>query len=211
MDDREAVPQVRALRHHRDEIEACIKEDNFPDFAREVFEWGFIPQTVKDSLDSLDPSVSHCLKLRYLFINVYKQLNTSSQNFEKFLDLLSKQNVSSGVTAQVRITCKSYSTQGLYSQISMDTAMVLADGISGALVGMKRPRTPGLFLHRHLSDLTEILALSSHKWREIGTSLNLPPNILDDIYQLKNESIIKLTKVFEKWIEGFPSLQQKIV
>ncbi len=41
MDDHEAVPQVRALRHHRDEIAACIKEDNFPDFAREVFESGF--------------------------------------------------------------------------------------------------------------------------------------------------------------------------
>ncbi len=41
--DSEPVPQVRALKHHRDEIAACIKD---PDFVREVFNSGFIPQTV---------------------------------------------------------------------------------------------------------------------------------------------------------------------
>ncbi len=143
-------------------------------------------------------------------MHVYKQLDTSSQNIEQFLDLLSKQNVSSGVTAQVRITCKSYSTQGLYSQISMDTDM-LADGISEALVS-KRPRAPGFFLERHISTLTEILAPCSYKWHEIGIILNLPQGILEDIMQrfIANPCTIKLSKVLKE-LMSMPSLQQKIV
>ncbi len=74
--------EVRALRHHRDEIAACIKKDNFPDFVREVFESGFISQTVKDSLDSLDPNVTHRLKLS-LQVLIYACLQATGYKFSK--------------------------------------------------------------------------------------------------------------------------------
>ncbi len=188
----------------RDEIAACIKEDHFPDFVKKVFELEFILQTVKDSLDSLDHSVSHHLKLRYLFLHVYEKLYINSQNFEQFLVLLSEQGVSCDILDRVRMTCKSYSTQGLYSQISMDTEM-LADGISRALVGMKRQCAPGFFLERHISTLTEILAPCSYKWHEIGMSLNLPYGVLEDILERFNANLCttKLSKVLKEWIMGF--------
>ena len=59
----------------------------------------------------------------------------------------------------------------------------------------KRPKDM-FFSERHISALTEILAHQSHKWVNLGASLNLPSSVLVYIY----DECMSLNKMLYQWI-----------
>ena len=199
---------VKALKDHEDKLVTSLKDTDLVSLARFGLEGGFISQDVKESLKSMDPNVHWPTKIRYLFLHVYELLQSNPRLYERWLKLLSEHGASSEALEQVRRSYEGYCARESDYSVSPMTES-LADGISEELsaevvVGMKRPYKNDYFSERHVSLLTEILAMHCSKWYDIGTSLNLREDVLCGISAMMHMYGIKicLKKVLREWVIG---------
>ena len=194
---------VKALKDHEDKLVASFEGVNLVSLARFGSERGFISQDVKESLESMDPNVHWPTKIRYLFLHVYESLQRNPRLYERWLKLLSEHGASSEALEQVRL---SYALeQARLSSEEYCARESVSGGVNaGVVVGTKRPHKYDHFYEQHVSVLTEILANHCHKWNEIGTSLNLPYQLLRSIRGKMHlqEFIICLNDVLREWIIG---------
>lgn len=145
--------------------------------SRQATELGVIPQRVKKSFDSLDSSVPHPRKLRYLLIHSYKQLEGNPSLFKRWLELLQE--------------------HGLVSSILSRTEVPQAQASNDCEKQTQR------FSQHHASILVEKLACHVKKWNDIRIALILPSHISDELlprsfYDLK----ACLERVILEWIVG---------
>ena len=199
---------VKALKDHEDELVDLLEDTDLVRLARFGSERGLISQDVKKSLESMDPNVHWPTKIRYLFLHVYESLQSNPRLYERWLKLLSKHGASSEALELVRLRYEGYCARESDYSVSVMTES-LADGISEELsaevvVGMKRPHKNDYFSERHVSLLTEILAMHCSRWYDIGTSLNLREDVLHGISAMMHMYGIKicLKKVLREWIIG---------
>ena len=191
-----------ALRDFQKEIESCLQAADLESFFRESREAGIIPQDVKKSLDALDTNVPHPLRIRYLLLHACKGLESNCSLFEIFVEVLGEHGVSSAVLKRVR--------QRVTELSSSNTEGVSGGAGEAAVVGEKRPsKQTRYLLRKHVSGLTEILASNSGKWYNIGLSLNLPANTLNQLPQLvlftgaQVDGTVCLSRVLSEWIGGY--------
>ena len=203
---------VKALKDHEDMLVTSLKDTDLVRLARLGSERGFISQDVKKSLDSMDREVDWARKIRYLFLHAYESLQNNPRLYERWLKLLSEHGASSEALEQVRLSYEGYCARESDYSVSAMTES-LADGISEELsvsgsaevvVGKKRPHKNDHFIERHVSVLTEILAMHCSMWYEIGTSLNLREDVLRGIFAMMHMYGIKicLKHVLREWIIG---------
>ena len=188
---------VKALKDHEDKLVTSLKDTDLVSLARFGSEGGFIPQDVKESLESMDPNVHWPTKIRYLFLHVYESLQSNPRLYERWLKLLSEHGASSEALEQVRLSYEGYCAR--------ESDYSVSGGVNaGVVVGTKRPHKCDYFSEEHVSVLTEILANHCHKWNEIGTSLNLPYGLLRSIKAKIHlqEFIICLNDVLREWVIG---------
>ena len=136
---------VKALKDHEDKLVTSLKDTDLVSLARFGSEGGFIPQDVKESLESMDPNVYWPRKIKYLFLHAYDLLQSNPSHLEQWLKLLSEHGASSKALEQVRLSYEGYCARESDYSVSAMTES-LADGelsVSGSaevVVGAKRPR-----------------------------------------------------------------------
>ena len=136
---------VKALKDHEDKLVTSLKDTDLVSLARFGSEGGFIPQDVKESLESMDPNVYWPRKIKYLFLHAYDLLQSNPSHLEQWLKLLSEHGASSEALEQVRLGYEGYCARESDYSVSAMTES-LADGelsVSGSaevVVGAKRPR-----------------------------------------------------------------------
>ena len=184
---------VTALKNNEEEIVRGFSGDP-KDFIRKCTEIGIysreIGGSIKQSFEALDldSNVPRDVSIRYLLVHAYDGLQGNQRLFEPFLKVLAKYGVPTD----------------LIHKLTQSYTLCLAEGMGGAVdIGTKRPRNI-LFLERHISGLTEILAGRSSKWENIGTSLNLPTDVLKHIFSLIHVRSFKMSlkEVLVQWIVG---------
>ena len=192
---------VAALKNNEEEIVRGFSGDP-KDFIRKCTEIGIysreIGGSIKKNFEALDSNVPRDVSIRYLLMHAYDGLQGNQRLFEPFLKMLANYGVPRPAELLGKVT-QSYHR-------SMET---MGSGVSDALspgnvmVGTKRP-CDFYFLERHISALTEILAEHASKWQNIGTSLNIPLGILNDIMTRIHieDSIMRLKNVLQQWIVG---------
>ena len=192
---------VTALKNNEEDI-VCRFSGDPKDFIRKCTEIGIysreIGGSIKKSFEALDSNVPRDVSIRYLLVHAYDGLQGNQRLYEPFLKMLANYGVPRPAELLGKVT-QSYHR-------SMET---MGSGVSDALspgnviVGTKRP-CDFYFLERHISALTEILADHASKWQNIGTSLNMPLGILNDIMTRIHieDSIMRLKKVLQQWIVG---------
>ena len=185
---------VTALKNNEEAIVRGFSGDP-KDFIRNCTEIGIysreIGGSIKKSFEALDSNVPRDVSIRYLLVHAYDGLEGNQRLFEPFLKVLAKYRVPTD----------------LIHKLTQSYTLCLAEGMGGAGgavdIGTKRPRNI-LFLERHISGLTEILAGRSNKWENIGTSLNLPTDVLEHIFSLIHARSFKMSlkEVLVQWIVG---------
>ena len=190
---------VKALKDHEDKLVASLKNTDLVSLARFGSEGEFISRDVKKSLESMDPNVHWPTKIRYLFLHVYESLQSNPRLYEQWLKLLSKHGASSEALEQVRL---SYALEQAEEYFARES--VPGGANAGVVVGTKRPHKNDYFSERHISVLTEILAMHCSRWCDIGTSLNLREDVLRGISAMMHMYGIKicLKHVLREWIIG---------
>ena len=153
-DESEPVPSsskeaVKALKDHEDKLVASLKDTDLVSLARFGLERGFIPQDMKESLESMDPNVHWPTKIRYLFLHVYESLQSNPRLYERWLKLLSKHGASSEALEQVRLSYEGYcARESDYSVSAMTESIADANSEelsgNGSAAGSKRPRNYAL-------------------------------------------------------------------
>ena len=189
--------EVSSLRGAEEGVVGCLEAADLRRFLDDSCALGAIPQGVKKDFASLDPeAVPHSLMVRYLLLHVYEWLEANPRLYERWLKVLGRY-VSEELLCKVR---QSYAML-VSPKVSAET-MCLADGIEE---GFKCGIQGGVnFRERHVSILTEILVGWSAKWYQIGLSLNLPHNYLDQLTTLLviHGCEVCLSKVLREWIVG---------
>ena len=190
---------VTALKNNEEEI-VCGFSGDPKDFIRKCTEIGIysraIGRSIKKSFEALDSNVPRDVSIRYLLVHAYDGLQGNQRLFQPFLKVLAKYGVPTELILKVTQSFRSMETVGSGVHVG-DT---LSPGSTGNVVaGTKQPCK---FLERHISALTEILADHSSKWQNIGTSLNIPLGVLNDIMTRIHieDSIMRLTRVLVQWI-----------
>ena len=202
---------VKALKDHEDKLVASLKDADLVSLARFGLERGFISQDVKKSLESMDPNVHWPTKIRYLFLHVYESLQSNPRLYERWLKLLSEHGASSEALEQVRLSYEEYcARESDYSVSAMTESLtgiseeLFVSGSAEVVVGSKRLHKNDYFSERHVSVLTEILAINCSRWYDIGTSLNLHEDVLYGISAMMHICGIKicLKKMLQEWVIG---------
>ena len=189
--------EVSSLRSAEEGVVGCLEAADLRRFLDDSCALGAIPQGAKKDFASLDPeAVPRSLMVRYLLLHVYEWLEANPRLYERWLKVLGRY-VSEELLCKVR---QGYAML-VSPKVSAET-MCLADGIEEVF-------TCGIqggvnFRERHVSILTEILVSWSAKWYQIGLSLNLPHNYLDQLTTLLviQGCEVCLSKVLREWIVG---------
>lgn len=181
-----ASPYYDILQKHEEEF---VKHANIANFIVENVEMGTISQTVKKTFDLLDQRVPYPTKIRYLLLCVSEQVENKPRLWERWLKVLTKHGVPRAVVDKMRVSYDKYCLASTSSQ---------EEGKNPA------SRQDSCLLEHHLSALTEKLAGCSHKWRDIGLSLNLPHSTRENIMALMHIHSAKycLSEILREWIIG---------
>lgn len=185
----ENIPnELKSLKHCEIELLICLQDIDLVSLAGKVADCGIATDFLKAVFKSLDPSVPCQLIARYLLLNVYKGLHVNTKtNFKQWLKLLENKGAS-----------------GVVSQVKQFLAKTSGSGhVSVACKGSEIGDEDTILNEGHISDLTEILAGCSSKWKEIAISLRLPKNEIDNITMLSvSKPILCLNEIITSWIRG---------
>ena len=193
---------VVALKNNEEEIVRGFSGDP-KDFIRNCTEIGIysrkIGGSIKKSFEDLDSNVPRDVSIRYLLVHAYDGLQGNQRLYEPFLKMLANYGVPRPSELLGKVT-QSYHNRSMETMGSDVSDALSPDNV---MVGTKRPCS-FYFLERHISALTEILADHASKWQNIGTSLNIPLGILNDIMTRIHieDSIMRLKNVLQQWIVG---------
>lgn len=166
---------------------------NLEDLSRIGTEIGVIPLSVKKSFDLLDSNSFDSmkpwlLKLRYLLLHVYDQ-DLESGSRQRWVEALAKNGM------------PSY----LLNLVALGSSFAVESTLDTPVPMLSDDPNIYLFTESDVPDLTEILAGTAYKWKEICLSLNLPEIIQSNIVTtqlLTKSNIICLSLVLLEWIVG---------
>ena len=199
-----AFAEFNAIKDSEDEIVRRLvgSDHNLKEFIRECTQTRIFSReiggSIKKSFEALDSNVPRDVSIRYLLVHAYDGILGDKRLYNSLLKVLTKY----GVPVEVMCTIsRSY----VIHKVSMETMGGSGDALStgGASVCTKRLRNT-FFLEKHVSVLTQILARQSGKWENIGTSLNLPKNVVKHVLSLihARDSVMSLNDVLHQWIAG---------
>lgn len=175
--DRSSFPEFLVLKEHvNDQLPIILKRN--PDFmnilAKKAAQEKLVPKTVNEILESIDPSVSPYLILRFLMSYVHSNYKLY-QGWQNTFLLLE--------------TCN------LLSQLNQTS---LADS-SGAIIGKHAVKS--YFSETDVPLLTEILAGFSSEWKEIAICLKISKSKIKTIEAMRHEPNVALNEVVMSWVE----------
>ena len=184
---------IIAMTYFEKEVATSLRNVNLEAFSREAAEIGVLPPEVEESISSLDPSVPHPTKLRYLLLHVHEYLQRCPDRCDSWLQLLAAHgvHVSSSVLQKVN-----------HSSIS---ASSFSPNLPCSTEGSQEIDSTGFrFLKDHVSVLMEILAEVSSSCHELGIALRLSRNLLREVERLSllHGSKICLYRVLWEWVAG---------
>ena len=174
--------EYKALKKYENELIECLESVNLVSLARQAAECGVIPGEVKANMESLHPTAPHPLVCRYLFYSVYYNVTKDSKTYDSWVVILSNLKEITGVLSQIK-QCR-------------NELLHVHDNIDNFDEGKDVVLTES-----HVSDLIEVLANCTSKWKEIGTALGLLQNEIDNIFATYFHSpVMCLTKVLSAWV-----------
>ena len=165
--------EYETLKRLEDRLIDGLQPENLLTLTRKAAEQGLIGSDVKANIESMDSSVPHPLVCRYLFYSVYSKIFKKPWMVLKPAELERWWNLLSRSNSAVRFLAKHGQPW---------------DGQSTD------------FGEQDVTLLTEALAGCSSKWREIGISLGLPSNELDNIAMTHSKPILCLNAVLTSWV-----------
>lgn len=175
-------PEYEALKQFESTLVDCLEREDVLTLARQAFQYKLIPNSVKTNLEILDPSVSLPLMCRYLIFNAYNSIftplgKTDELAYKNWLKALSHFKKVRGILHQMK-------------EFKLMTANSPSVGRCCVLTG------------HDISDLTEVLAECSSKWKEIATSLGLPHNEIQNIMAMMHmyAPVMCLKEVLSLWV-----------
>ena len=187
---------MKSLNCCEDELVACIHGADLLDtLSEKAIDAGLIPNEVKDDLDNVDGSILYELKCRYFLNCLLQKIANYYDLYESWLDLLSQHGETHVVLGHIRQQRDRF-MKGLVSCGD--------DGISEeeVVVGMEHHVLEICFEEKHVSALTKVLAAHSSKWSDIGISLGLPKDAIDNLMPLflSGDSDACLFRVIYGWV-----------
>ena len=150
-----------------------LQPEDLLTLTRMAAEQGLIDSDVKANIESMDSSVPHPLVCRYLFYSVYTKIFDESGMVLKPAVHERWWNLLSHSNSAVRLVARHRQPWG------------------GKNTGFGEQDVPLL---------TEALAGCSSRWREIGISLGLPSNELENIAMTHSKPILCLNAVLTSWV-----------
>ena len=164
------------LKRLEDRLIGGLQPEDLLTLTRKAAEQGLIDSVVKANIESMDSSVPHPLVCRYLFYSVYTKI--FGETGELFNFAVGRDKLWLNL-----LSCSN-------------------SAVSSLLAKNRQPyRDQSTDLSEHdIPLLTEILAGCSSKWREIGISLGLPSNELENIAMIHIKPILCLNTVLTSWI-----------
>ena len=199
-----AFAEVNAIKDSEDEIVRHFvgSDHDLKEFIRECTQTRIfsreIGDSIKKSFEALDSNVPRDVSIRYLLVHAYDAIQGDKRLYNSLLKILTKYEL------PVEVMCTISRSYAIHN-VSMETMGGSGDALStgSASVGTKRLRNTFL-LEKHVSVLTQILARWSGKWENIGTSLNLPKNVVKHVLSLihARDSMMSLNDILHQWIAG---------
>ena len=166
--------EYETLKRLEDRLIGGLQPEDLLTLTRKAAEQGLIGSDVKANIESMDSSVPHPLVCRYLFYSVYTKIFDKSGKVLKPVEHEQWLNLLSHSNSAVRFLTKHRQPWGGQSTD---------------------------FGEQDVPLLTEALAGYSSKWREIGISLGLPSNEVQNIAMIHmNTPILCLNAVLTSWV-----------
>ena len=166
--------EYETLKRLEDRLIGGLQPEDLLTLTRKAAEQGLIGSYVKINIESMDSSVPHPLVCRYLFYSVYTKIFDESGEVLKPAEHEQWWNLLSRSNSAVRFLAKHRQPWG------------------GQSTGLGEQDVPLL---------TEALAGCSSKWREIGISLGLPSNEVQNIAMIHmNMPMLCLNAVLTSWV-----------
>ena len=165
--------EYETLKRLEDRLIDGLQPEDLLTLTRKATEQRLIDPDVKANIESMDSSVPHPLVCRYLFYSVYTKIFDESG---KVLNLAVHErwwNLLSRSNSAARFLARHRQPWGRRSTDFGEQDVFL---------------------------LTEALAGCSSKWREIGISLGLPNNELENIAMTHSKPILCLNAVLTSWV-----------
>ena len=180
---------MQALKYYERQFIAYLQDASvtlLQSLVQDAYKARLIPGKVKNILVSVHCDVPCQLRCRYLILHVYKEIAKDHDSFDTWLSLLHKYKGISSVLGKVSL---------YYSRlirVPLEENNMVVDDCSGKeMVADKDHFDPDFYFNeKHVSTLTDILAVHSSLWREIAISLGLPHNEISSI-----ESMMHMRKV----------------
>ena len=165
--------EYETLKRLEDCLIGGLQPEDLLTLTRRAAEQGLIGSDVKANIESMDSSVPHPLVCRYLFYSVYTKIFDESGKVLKPAVHERWWNLLSHSNSAVRFLARHGQPWG------------------GQNTGFGEQDVPLL---------TEALAGCSSRWREIGISLGLPSNELENIAMTHSKPILCLNAVLTSWV-----------
>lgn len=176
--------EQEAIRRYEDELIASLLRatpKSVLNLAMNVQQMQLVRHGLVNNLESLDPSVPHKLRCRYLMLHVYEGM-TSCIRFKSWLRVLSMVEG----TGEVLSLTKQYYNSRECKASAIHNEEEYEDGFGKA----------------HLPVLMEVLRDYAYLWEEFATSFHLPITKIKEISATTTSKLVSaLSKVLLSWIE----------
>ena len=182
--------QSLALRGCEEKIIAAMKKKNVKSLCQDLYVRSLISKEIMDKFTSLDhDSLPLELMVRYLLQHVYDAVK-DNKLFYSFLNILSE--VDASVAGELNREVHRYELA------EMEASQ------SDVSIGAKRSRasiSDYKLCEQDVSLLTKFLAECSHRWEELGITLDVLPHQIEECRKGTSNQI-RLYKIISQWISN---------
>ena len=190
---------MQALKYYERQFIACLQDASVTLLVQDAYKARLIPEKVKNILVSVHCDVPCQLRCRYLILHVYKEIGKDHDSFDAWLSQLHKYKGISSVLGKVSLYYSRLIRVPLEENVVVDDCSASGEEV----VADKDHFDPDLYFNdKHVSTLTDILAVRSSLWREIAISLGLPYNEISSIESMMHvrKVIGCLNEVLHVWV-----------
>lgn len=184
----EVSSEFKALKQCEVELISCLQLEDILTLAGQAVDCKLTPYKVKTNLESLHTGVSHSLRCRYLLYNVYNSIvsemgETNMNAYQHWANLLLKLKAAAEVCSQIR-----HYRRGMTESLAGRVTSMGTEGVR--------------FTRDDISDLAEVLAGCSSRWKEIATSLGVPDNEIKNTVAMMHmySPVMCLKKILSLWV-----------
>ena len=178
-----ATKAFEMLHDNKETLISHISSIDAVEFSAELCRSRVISKAVKDIFTTLDDSVHHELRLRYLLQQICDGVERNFKVFQRFLQILTKHG------GRMKEAAKHLGEEWRVSEGGEECQ---ADSSL---------REGGDLLEEDVEHLMEILAEETHKWEELGIALGMPEAALEDC-RGGGSNTVRLHKLLCKWVKG---------